>query len=406
MSGEQVLRTTGQLMAGKATGRIDLCSQWQTTTDSGFIRPHNQASGEESDLAMGPPPNSGGWTMGNSMPMTGGTGPSALLSVSAAAASRGLLDHDGESRFGQISHALTKQEPLVSSQLSTMLGHSASSQHYDYHRPHQNLLGMTSTSHSENHLLTRSTLNAFGYDEAATARKRSKHLIPPSSSVASNAGSLVLDVTKGELINLSKLTPQEILDAKALAASKNHSEAERRRRERINTHLATLRNNLPSSTKTTIASLLGEVIDHLKSLKRQAADISEDGPVPSDVDELTVDLDPSLSAVDEGRVYYRASICCDDRPDLYSDLMRTLHNLSLQTVKVDIATLDGRIKNVLLMTKSDEDYDEVDKEGPSVYSITEALRSVIERSVLGDQSPGSGSKRQRNVSLDSSSPSS
>ena len=48
---------------------------------------------------------------------------------------------------------------------------------------------------------------------------------------------------------LGKMTAQEIMDAKALAASKSHSEAERRRRERINNHFAKLRSILPSTTK-------------------------------------------------------------------------------------------------------------------------------------------------------------
>lgn len=48
---------------------------------------------------------------------------------------------------------------------------------------------------------------------------------------------------------LSRMTAQEIMDAKALAASKSHSEAERRRRERINNHLARLRSLLPSTSK-------------------------------------------------------------------------------------------------------------------------------------------------------------
>ncbi|KAJ7213822.1 hypothetical protein O6H91_08G097400 [Diphasiastrum complanatum] len=212
-----------------------------------------------------------------------------------------------------------------------------------------------------------------------------------------NGASLLLSGKHGELINMAKLTPQEIMDAKALAASKSHSEAERRRRERINTHLATLRGLLPNTTKTDKASLLAEVIQHVKELKRQAAEIAEGGPVPSDVDELRVDIDSSYS---KDQILIKASICCDDRPGLLSDIIRTLRNLKLQTVRAEIATLGGRVKFVIMLTS--EDATSGTQDGPLVTSVQEALRAVMERSASNELSPaGFGSnKRQRMGSQD------
>lgn len=70
----------------------------------------------------------------------------------------------------------------------------------------------------------------------------------PGGSMLSN--SLILDTEKGELVKTSSgVGKKDASEAKALAALKNHSEAERRRRERINSHLSTLRGLVPCTEK-------------------------------------------------------------------------------------------------------------------------------------------------------------
>ncbi|XP_057848874.1 transcription factor bHLH30 isoform X2 [Cryptomeria japonica] len=174
---------------------------------------------------------------------------------------------------------------------------------------------------------------------------------------AQNGGSLVLDCSRGELVNASKLTLKEISEAKALAASKSHSEAERRRRERINSHLATLKSLLPSITKTDKASLLAEAIKHVKDLKRRAAEFAKTGPLPMDVDELQVEE--------------------------------------------DAAAEEGRVKKVFHMTKSEEKSEE-NQEMVSINYIREALKAVIERATASGESSASpiSNKRQRILPYD------
>ena len=64
---------------------------------------------------------------------------------------------------------------------------------------------------------------------------------------------LMLDAEKGELLKEpARIGKMGISEAKAFAALKSHSEAERRRRERINAHLATLRGLVPCTEKVSI----------------------------------------------------------------------------------------------------------------------------------------------------------
>lgn len=67
----------------------------------------------------------------------------------------------------------------------------------------------------------------------------------------SKSASLVLNNERGELVKALHIKPpQKAASAdKALIAMRNHSDAERRRRERINAHLATLRTLIPGTNK-------------------------------------------------------------------------------------------------------------------------------------------------------------
>ncbi|KAM7484517.1 hypothetical protein LguiA_000526 [Lonicera macranthoides] len=194
---------------------------------------------------------------------------------------------------------------------------------------------------------------------------------------------------------MGKMSAQEIMDAKALAASKSHSEAERRRRERINNHLAKLRSLLPSTTKTDKASLLAEVIQHVKELKRQTSIIAETNPVPTEMDELTVD-----NASDEdGRFVIKASLCCEDRSDLLPELIKTLKALRLKTLKAEITTLGGRVKNVLFITGDEGSNMEDHQQQYSISSIQEALKSVMEKTNGEDSSSGSVKRQRTNINI-------
>ena len=174
--------------------------------------------------------------------------------------------------------------------------------------------------------------------------------------------------------------------------------------------------------QTDKASLLAEVIQHVKELKRQTSEITEEAcPLPTESDELTVDA----SSDEDGRLVVRASLCCDDRADLLPDLIRALKALRLRALKAEITTLGGRVKNVLFITgddsaagcegtADDDQQEEAAAAAPmspqhTVASIQEALRAVMERTAsAAAEEPGAapsggagaaGLKRQRTTSL-------
>ncbi|XP_010277478.1 PREDICTED: transcription factor bHLH30-like [Nelumbo nucifera] len=187
-------------------------------------------------------------------------------------------------------------------------------------------------------------------------------------------------------------------EAKAVAACKSHSEAERRRRERINGHLATLRTLLPNTTKTDKATLLAEVVRHVKELKKLAANLAaQDGEgcngssrewaFPGETDELT------LGYCDEESKTIKASLCCDDRPDLLSDLTKVLKSAGGRVVKAEMATLGGRTKGVFVIERRNGGGS---GDNEDLEMLRRALKSVFDKPVLpawGEILPGN--KRPR-----------
>ncbi|KAL0906017.1 hypothetical protein M5K25_024477 [Dendrobium thyrsiflorum] len=248
-----------------------------------------------------------------------------------------------------------------------------------------------------------------------------------SSSVAS----LILDGESGELVRapvkLGKKGGGGAGDVRSAMALKSHSEAERRRRERINGHLMTLRRMTPCTDKRSNllvqsfkmiskdrltpyiiqldkAGLLAEVINHIKNLKSDAIEISKFCTIPSDTDELRVEVDGE--GANNNSFSVKASFCCDDRPELLADLKHTLESLQLKTISAEISSLGGRVKFVFVMTGEGVNNDL--ERHLFTKSIHQALKSVLDRASCTDFLPNAcfSGKRRRISPFESSSSSS
>ncbi|KAJ7963945.1 Transcription factor [Quillaja saponaria] len=184
---------------------------------------------------------------------------------------------------------------------------------------------------------------------------------------------------------------------RAASASNSHSQAEKRRRDRINAQLATLRELIPKSDKMDKAALLGSVIEHVKDLKRKAKEINKSFTLPTEVDEVTIATDLSQDASStnatkfEDNIIIKASVCCDDQPEVFSELIQVLKGLRLTAIKADIASVGGRIKSILLLCSKDSG------EGVCLSTLKQSLKIVVSK--IASSSMASNcrirSKRQR-----------
>ncbi|GMY08253.1 transcription factor bHLH51 [Fagus crenata] len=127
------------------------------------------------------------------------------------------------------------------------------------------------------------------------------------------------------------------------------------------------------------AALLGTVIDHVKDLKRKAMEVSKACTLPTEVDEVTIDYDlaqdVNLTNVDKSKdnVFIKASFCCDDRPELFSELIHVLKGLRLAAVKADIASVGGRIRSILVLCTNESEV------GVCVSTLKQSLKLVLSK---------------------------
>lgn len=148
------------------------------------------------------------------------------------------------------------------------------------------------------------------------------------------------------------------------------------------------------------AALLAEVITHVKKLKSNAMETSKGLSVPSDADEVRVEV--YGDAASSGSFSIKASLSCEDRADLLADLRQTLQSLQLKTVQAEIFTLGGRIKNVFVMTREGNPSDM--ERRVFVTNVQQALKSVLDRATLPEFVPRASyaNKRRRLSSFESS----
>lgn len=112
-------------------------------------------------------------------------------------------------------------------------------------------------------------------------------------------------------------------------------------------------------------------------LKKQAYEASKGLLVPTDADEVVVEPYNDQDIAD-GSFAFRVSVCCRYKPELIPDMRQAINYLQLTIAKAEISTLEGRVKNVLIVTGYKENNGD-DKTDKFAKCIHEALCSVLQK---------------------------
>ncbi|RAL47068.1 hypothetical protein DM860_017109 [Cuscuta australis] len=180
---------------------------------------------------------------------------------------------------------------------------------------------------------------------------------------------------------------------KSKEAAHRHAKAEGERRQRINSHISTLRKLFPHLPKKDKPRVLTEAVKQLKELRKMAAAavMEETGfPesslfLPGENDEVAVA--PFTGGEEGGELLsaMKATICCDDRPGLIQELSDAIHSANGKVAMAEMATLGGRTKVDVVVRWHDSELGGGTGDGEKNIgsSLRRALKAVVENRSLG-----------------------
>lgn len=203
-----------------------------------------------------------------------------------------------------------------------------------------------------------------------------------SSSGNFQADEFVGGIEKGELV------------------SRSHRLAEKRRRDRINSHLSALRKLVPNSDKLDKAALLATVIEQVKELKQTATQSPTFKDLPTEADEVIVQPETISNDFEPDTIIFKASFCCEDQPEAISEIIRVLTKFQLETLQAEIICVGGRMR-INFVLKDSNRKGTTTSMAASAKSLKQALCAALNRIASSSSSSSTSSvcrirsKRQR-----------
>ncbi|KAF3509882.1 hypothetical protein F2Q69_00001988 [Brassica cretica] len=131
---------------------------------------------------------------------------------------------------------------------------------------------------------------------------------------------------------------------RAESVSRSHSLAEKRRRDRINSHLSALRKLVPDSDKLDKAALLARVIEQVKELKQEAKESPIFQDLPTEADQVTVLPETISNEFNQDTTIFKASFCCPDQTEAISEIVSVLKKFKLETIQAEFICVGGRMR--------------------------------------------------------------